>query len=889
MSKANDVTESEFATLSRLFKKGTSTQLEGERKRHEGIAGSTSTQMIMAGVFKDATPDEYNKAPPFIHLETYIKEQNIPVIPPNSVYAKEKKETEEERRREREALVLPPPAANEVTAPPSIGEKVMVDVANLEEPNDTAFLNDTVVRVLEIAAQPVAPNWKPFIVTRRARANPQRTDSPTFRPTVDGPAAAPPGDYAAPPYAFLVGVAVEGQEVPAFFVRWPDASKVLKIQTGFHVIEPPPSSKPAAKKQRTESAADSPTANMIQATQPPNPIIMGKSSLNRITEVKKMQYFKKFYSWFSGVKIHRTTVGQTTSMSDENEDEHVIPFGFMLLFGGGLARIINKDNYNEEIKVIRSSTKWTDASEDFIEWLVAYDNITESGSGLDRAKRSFNMFNIKNTTGDTDIVSREDRVDVIKKYGLDLGEMLWLYNDKDARLILDCLGYKTEMEKAEFCKNMFNINYYGYYLSEGKANSVKSDHLFIKLEKENNSIKFSPSIHRVQEFNNELFAWANCFDKIKCEELDSEIRNRTKKDKEGDDNIIYKEPGLSSKWIPKGVRMLSGYCTDTNKDIGKENMLHILEILCHYLNKDILHRIIFNIIMTRTYLHKKAKSVPLGKVSGPPPDETKNKLQLIEKYDKWLNKILDTLDNNTDEQLINQINSERTFLNSDETDSMIKKQIESRILFFYESIKTQNTSIPDLNFPIQATAQTAEGFADLGTKIAEVSTPLGKIPAISKDGRPTVPRTSHTHLSDSSNVPAEKFELEFFNAYLEERPDIRANLEQLGGNEHHNGLVFQALIELDNKFFNKVNPPERVNPRRRAAANARQRAKNESSASSDDDEVFPIALGAKGPGSSKAVGQEKLFDSQESTGWTGGRKTRKRKQKRLFRRGGPQR
>ena len=50
MSKANDVTESEFATLSRLFKKGTSTQLEGERKRHEGIAGSTSTQMIMAGV-----------------------------------------------------------------------------------------------------------------------------------------------------------------------------------------------------------------------------------------------------------------------------------------------------------------------------------------------------------------------------------------------------------------------------------------------------------------------------------------------------------------------------------------------------------------------------------------------------------------------------------------------------------------------------------------------------------------------------------------------------------------------------------------------------------------------------------------------------------------------
>ena len=755
MSKANDVTESEFATLSRLFKKGTSTQLEGERKRHEGIAGSTSTQMIMAGVFKDATPDEYNKAPPFIHLETYIKEQDIPVIPPNSVYAKEKKETEEERRREPEALVMPPP-----------------------------------------------------------------------------------------------------------------------------------SSKPAAKKQRTESAADSPTANMNQAKQPPNPIIMDKSSPNRIIEVKKMQYFKKFYSWFSGVKIHRTIEGQTTSMSDENEDEHVIPFGFMLLFGGGLARIINKDNYNEEIQVVRSSTKWSEVSEGFIEWLVAYDNITESGSGLDRAKRSFNMFNIKNMTGTTNIVSREDRLDVITKYGLDLGEILWLYNDEDARLILDCLGYKTEIEKAEFCKNMFNINYYGYYLSEGKANSVKSDHLFIKLEKENNSIKFSPSIHRVQEFNNELFAWANCFDKNKCEELDSEISKRTKKDDEGDNNIIYKEPGLSSKWIPKGVRMLSGYCTDTNKDISKENMLFILDILCHYLNKDILNRIIFNIIMTRTYLHKKNKSVPLGKVSGPPPDETKTKPILIEKYDKWLNNILDTLDNNTDEQLINLINKEKSFLNSDEMNSMSKKQIESRILLFEDSIKKQNTSIPDLNFPIQATAQTSEGLAELTTKGAALSTPVGKMAAESKDGHPTVQGTSHTHLSDSSNVPAEKFEIEFFNAYLEERPNIRKNLEQLGGNEHHNGLVFQALIELDNKFFDKVPPPRRPGSTRLAAAAAHQNTKQntKNASSSDDDSSGQDVKTGRVPATE--VGQTALgFDfSQESPGYTGGRKTRKRKQKRLLRR-----
>ena len=105
-------------------------------------------------------------------------------------------------------------------------------------------------------------------------------------------------------------------------------------------------------------------------------------------------------------------------MSDENEDEHVVPFGFMLLFGGGLARIINKDNYNEEIKIKRSYRDWNENSTEFIEWLVGYDDITEP-SQIDNAFKKFNMFNIQNEKK----VAEEhifDRVDVIKKYGVDL-------------------------------------------------------------------------------------------------------------------------------------------------------------------------------------------------------------------------------------------------------------------------------------------------------------------------------------------------------------------------------------------------------------------------------------------------------------------------------------
>ena len=88
----NKVTDDEFQSLSKLFKKGTSTQLEGARKQHESSAGSTQIQMIMAGALKDATPEEYNKAPFYINLEKYIEDDNIDVEPNDNIIGLELKD-----------------------------------------------------------------------------------------------------------------------------------------------------------------------------------------------------------------------------------------------------------------------------------------------------------------------------------------------------------------------------------------------------------------------------------------------------------------------------------------------------------------------------------------------------------------------------------------------------------------------------------------------------------------------------------------------------------------------------------------------------------------------------------------------------------------------------
>lgn len=748
----NKVTDNEFKSLSKLFKKGTSTQLEGARKQHESSAGSTQIQMIMAGALKDATPKEYNEAPFYINLEKYIEDDNIDVKPNDNIIGLELKDymrlfsQETDKEKILEYLV----------------KDGLYNDRNNAEIAFNNFLNN------------------------------------------------------------------QDQQDP--------------------------------KKQKIEQSA--------------------KTNLSK--KIEKFKYFKKFYSWFSGVKIHRTNIntskGVSTSMSDENEDEHVVPFGFMLLFGGGLARIINKDNYNEEIKVKRSYREWNENSTEFIEWLVGYDDITES-SQIDNAFRKFNMFNIQNEkkVAEDQIF---DRVKEIERYGMDLGEIIWLYNDTDARLILNCLGYDTERKIAEFCRNMFKINYYGYYLSEGKANSVKSDHLFVKLKKyEDNTIKFSPSITRIRQFNKELFAWANCFNQDKIKILDSIIEKRPQKGSENQDNIIYKDPGLSSKWLPKGARNISGNCDDINALIGEKNMVYILDILCHYLNKDILNRIIFNILMTRIYRYKKSKAMLLGQYSGPQPEETKTKPKLIKAYVEWLTNFKESLETTSDDtQLVtlkNSVEEQINFLNSEQVLSMQAPQINRQMNSFHENLKQNYNNIPEFDIPVQSTGTTAESLRNAATKAAFDGTPIKDMPR--QENMPTVRAeiAEKDQVQEGKKENEDKFELHFFRAYLEERQNIRENFENLQKNTKTAGtLVYHAIDNLDSNFYKNIKPPPHQRPRRitRITSNT----KNIDDDDSDDDSADDV--------NRKLPMTQELTDSPNSQTSIGGRKkTRKRNKKHLLR------
>jgi hypothetical protein len=748
----NKVTDNEFKSLSKLFKKGTSTQLEGARKQHESSAGSTQIQMIMAGALKDATPKEYNEAPFYINLEKYIEDDNIDVKPNDNIIGLELKDymrlfsQETDKEKILEYLV----------------KDGLYNDRNNAEIAFNNFLNN------------------------------------------------------------------QDQQDP--------------------------------KKQKIEQSA--------------------KTNLSK--KIEKFKYFKKFYSWFSGVKIHRTNIntskGVSTSMSDENEDEHVVPFGFMLLFGGGLARIINKDNYNEEIKVKRSYREWNENSTEFIEWLVGYDDITES-SQIDNAFRKFNMFNIQNEkkVAEDQIF---DRVKEIERYGMDLGEIIWLYNDTDARLILNCLGYDTERKIAEFCRNMFKINYYGYYLSEGKANSVKSDHLFVKLKKyEDNTIKFSPSITRIRQFNKELFAWANCFNQDKIKILDSIIEKRPQKGSENQDNIIYKDPGLSSKWLPKGARNISGNCDDINALIGEKNMVYILDILCHYLNKDILNRIIFNILMTRIYRYKKSKAMLLGQYSGPQPEETKTKPKLIKAYVEWLTNFKESLETTSDDTqlgraLKNSVEEQINFLNSEQVLSMQAPQINRQMNSFHENLKQNYNNIPEFDIPVQSTGTTAESLRNAATKAAFDGTPIKDMPR--QENMPTVRAeiAEKDQVQEGKKENEDKFELHFFRAYLEERQNIRENFENLQKNTKTAGtLVYHAIDNLDSNFYKNIKPPPHQRPRRITRITSNTKNIDDDS---DDDSADDV--------NRKLPMTQELTDSPNSQTSIGGRKkTRKRNKKHLLR------
>ena len=301
--------------------------------------------------------------------------------------------------------------------------------------------------------------------------------------------------------------------------------------------------------------------------------------------------FKQYYSWFTGVKMHREG---TVKLSD-NEDEHVLPVGFMFLFGGGLSKQL-LDVFDETVNLPSS------------ELIDEYLN-TKKGQQL------------------------KERLESIKKYGRDkiLEDKLTTHRKGQTKAIdlLKCIYHDDTAEIMngkimEFLKNQLELNYYGYFLSEAKANRIKSDYVFIRLLKDKDDhIKFDVDKTAVNYFVDQIKSFFDNIGPSVVQDVDVKVGN-TKEDDYKD--VVYSANKFTGKWVSTSagsIDMHEGFNVGESKKIMKA----VLEKLVYYLNIDIRNRIFFNIVMAPLYLEKNQEKIIKPSVSaklmqhaGNPPD-----------------------------------------------------------------------------------------------------------------------------------------------------------------------------------------------------------------------------------------------------------------------------
>ena len=300
--------------------------------------------------------------------------------------------------------------------------------------------------------------------------------------------------------------------------------------------------------------------------------------------------FKQYYSWFTGVKMHRNKQMDLT----DNEDEHVLPVGFMFLFGGGLSKQL-LDVFDETVNLPSS------------ERIDEYLN-TEEGQQLKKRLESIEEYGIDKILEDKRITHR-----IGQKKAIDL--LKCIYHDDNPEIM------KSKI--MEFLKNQLELNYYGYFLSEAKANRIKSNYVFIRLLKDkDDNIKFDVDETAVNYFVDQIKSF---FDNINSSLVQGvDVKVGTKEDDYKD--VVYSANKFTGKWVSTSagsIEMHEGFDVGKSKQIMKA----VLKKLVYYLNIDIRNRIFFNIVMAPLYLEKNQEKIIKPSVSaklmqhaGNPPD-----------------------------------------------------------------------------------------------------------------------------------------------------------------------------------------------------------------------------------------------------------------------------
>ncbi len=273
---------------------------------------------------------------------------------------------------------------------------------------------------------------------------------------------------------------------------------------------------------------------------------------------KKLLLFKNYISWLTSVKMPRIDIikdGTEMSKLIINEDEHVLPFGFMLTFGGRLGGAPKPD---------------------------ATQHLSPT------------------------VVN-----DMIINMGRDFAQISPELSDKTCVDLARAMGF-NELGMIYFFENMFDLKFEGMYFSEKLANQIKSNAVFLKLNfvplDENNEAAggtyiFQPSEHRIDEFCEMINIYKESIDSNKISRLQKKMM-RSLQDEHRSSSTFYNKEKYVNKFFIDGWQNIGRHY---DKDAAKNTMMYILNKLCDNLNKNLPHRLFFNLVMNKVLINRAKK------------------------------------------------------------------------------------------------------------------------------------------------------------------------------------------------------------------------------------------------------------------------------------------
>jgi hypothetical protein len=365
-------------------------------------------------------------------------------------------------------------------------------------------------------------------------------------------------------------------------------------------------------------------------------------NLGPLDEGNNWDTFKQYYSWFTGVKMHRNKDMKLT----DNEDEHVLPVGFMFLFGGGLSKQL-LDTFTEKVnfpgpnpadfngsansvnKKMEIALKYW-KMEPMTQYVgITYEKYKQSKLTIPYTSRELNKVAVEywKTHGKgtytasmndfwktADGKELDERLKSIKETTIDQKLSDKLITDRAGQNkaidLLKCIYNHDKAKIMEFLKNQLNLNYYGYFLSEAKANRIKSDYVFVILVKDKNNITFKVDNDAVNAFVDQIKLF---FDSIN-EKLVKGINVTRSEDSASN---VYSKNQFNGSWVSTSEGSIEMHKKEFNADESKKIMKAVLEKLVDYLNIDIRNRIFFNIVMAPLYLEKTVEP-RISKLPGTP-------------------------------------------------------------------------------------------------------------------------------------------------------------------------------------------------------------------------------------------------------------------------------